>query len=1478
MLMRKSLAALGLLLLLAGVAHAQVFALTGSMSTARDTSTATPLNNGMVLIVGGYDNGVVITTAELYNPTTGVFTLTGSPNIARAGQTATLLNNGMVLIAGGATSLTAELYDPATGTFTMTAGPMHGGETSATLLQNGMVLMVGGTSAGPNAELYNPATGLFTTTGSLNTSRCLQSATLLNNGKVLIAGGYNDGTFCDSGTTNPLASAELYNPSTGTFAPTGSMSTGRIYHSATLLQNGNVLIAGGDGTSNVLASAQIYNPSTGAFTNTGSLHTARSSHTATLLNNGQVLVAGGVSNTGGVYLASAELYSPSGGTFATTGNMTVTRAVQTATLLANGMVLVAGGDSSTAPPFILASAELYNPAGAFTATGSLNAARDNHSATLLPNGAVLIAGGYNGTSVLGSAELYNPATGTFAITGTMVAARTEHTGTLLQNGLVLIAGGSNGSTVLSSAELYNPSTGTFSATTGSLHTARELATATLLPNGTVLIAGGTNGSTSLSSAELYNPSTGTFTPTTGSLNTARAGATATLLGADGTTVLITGGFNGSSYFKTAELYNTVGETFTLVQVNMNKERAYHTATELTAGTVLLIGGCNICGSGGGYLNTAEVYTGGFAFTNGNMNKERASQTATLLGDGIVLVAGGYNCVPSSCYLNTAEWYNPSTGDFAYTTGNMLNARAYHTATLLQDGTVLLTGGYNGTSYLSAAELYGFTPSTPVISALSPSSGAIGASVTITGANFSPIQGTVKFGSIVATVTSWTAGSIRVTVPAGATTSSVVVWTSGLASNGVSFTVVPAPSITSLNTLSGPVGTPVVISGANFGSTQGTGSVTFNGVAVSPSNITNWSASSITANVPPGATTGNVIVQAGGVGSNPKPFTVTPFIVILNPTSGAVGSSVSILGTNFGAAQLTSTVTFNGLSAGTTTTWNDGNITVNVPSGATSGSIVVTVAGFGSNSAPFTVLPTPNITNLSVTTGAAGNPVTMTGTNFGSPQGSSTVTFNGLSAGTASSWSAGSITVNVPAGATTGNVVVTVSGVPSNGLRFTVTSPAITSLNPTAAELGVSVTINGVNFGSSQGSSTVTFNGVSGGTAPTWTATAITLNVPNGATTGNAVVTVSGIASNGFPFTVLPTPGPTNAYYYIQDSLGTTRVIATISGSTATLCYDADYYPYGGERAYTNSCAQNYKFTGQERDPESNLDNFIARYFSSMAGRFVSPDPMGMSVADASNPQSWNQYTYVTNNPESLVDPTGLDGEDDGGGDDGGGSGGCFLGCGGGGPSGPIWIEAGPLPGVPNFPRTLSGGIDWQTLILGPACGGGLAGNPCILSGFPAYDLCLDRGGKPIPCTDPAATTDCSNLETQAQNSTCGLVYPPPPPPPPPPAVIMRAGPPKSDYCGHQADIAAAEELVPGLANVLDKDYTPTPKQLGKEALDVASEAAATSSVLRRIRAATGFPMSVTSKVLDYLGYFGAAVTAYQTMRAAQNEYSACMNR
>jgi len=318
------------------------------------------------------------------------------------------------------------------------------------LLSDGRVLVVtGNTSDGPvaSAELYDPASGIWTATGRLGFSVLGHTATLLPNGKVLVAGG----VFLVD-----YSSAELYDPATETWTATGSMTGSRYDHTATLLPNGKVLVAGGftrpaGSSGHPLATAEIYDPASGTWMTTGSMALARTSHTATLLPNGKVLVAGG-----DYMFGSVELYDPASGTWATTGNLPGFGLVgHTATLLSNGKVLVAGGGDTGQT---LARAELYDPAtGTWTATGSLATGRSFHTATLLSSNQVLVVGGYPSDGIpLVSAELYDPASETWMATGSLATARTSHTATLLSSNQVLVAGGLHDASgdPVASAELY----------------------------------------------------------------------------------------------------------------------------------------------------------------------------------------------------------------------------------------------------------------------------------------------------------------------------------------------------------------------------------------------------------------------------------------------------------------------------------------------------------------------------------------------------------------------------------------------------------------------------------------------------------------------------------------------------------------------------------------------------------------------------------------------------------------------------------------------------------------------------------------------------------------------------------------------------------------------------------------------------------------------------------------------------------------
>jgi Putative Ig domain/Kelch motif len=368
------------------------------------------------VVVGDASSRPAITSVGALLSLRGFFA-TGAMFAARTGHTATRLTRlagDRVLVAGGssgtASLASAELYDTVLGTFAPTGSMNVAREGhSAVELADGRVLVVGGCTTGPtgctalaSAEIYDPATGTFTLTGSMTTPRTDLAAALVGE-KVLVAGGfwYDPITF----TEHFLREAELFQPSPvaalGTFSPTSPMTAARRYPMTAVLSDGSVLVAGGSSAAGILATAEIYDPAASAFTPTGAMSAPREWGTATTLAFGDVLVAGGL---GTAFIPGADRYDPATGTFAPSGPLNVARAFQTAALLLTGEVLVAGGTGAGA------TAEIYDPvAGLFTTAPSMTVARSRQTATLLPDGTVLVAGGTGGTGALSSAEIWGPA-------------------------------------------------------------------------------------------------------------------------------------------------------------------------------------------------------------------------------------------------------------------------------------------------------------------------------------------------------------------------------------------------------------------------------------------------------------------------------------------------------------------------------------------------------------------------------------------------------------------------------------------------------------------------------------------------------------------------------------------------------------------------------------------------------------------------------------------------------------------------------------------------------------------------------------------------------------------------------------------------------------------------------------------------------------------------------------------------------------
>lgn len=388
--------------------------------------------------VSGIAVAACVVAMLLVARTSGAAEPSDAPTLARLIPTANLLSDGRVLVAGGLgiapegpvkVLASADVWDPTIDSFEPTAslGEARYGHT-ASLLPDGKVLIAGGIGGGDDlaslrslatAETWDPVTGRFATGAPLAEARAIHSATVLDDGRVLLAGGRR---IPASGHQDPLgilATAELWDPATAVSTPVGSLVDARFGHTATRLADGRVLIVGGQDGSGNLGSAELWDPATGTATRVGALADARSGHTATLLRDGRVLVVGGLGTPG--ELASTELWDPATGAFTATDPLTGTRISHTATLLADGRVLVVGGQRAGQA---LASAELWDPTSAgFVPTGSLLEARFGHTATLLADGRVLIVGGPSGAGDLASAELWDPLAGTFGPASPRVAVR-----------------------------------------------------------------------------------------------------------------------------------------------------------------------------------------------------------------------------------------------------------------------------------------------------------------------------------------------------------------------------------------------------------------------------------------------------------------------------------------------------------------------------------------------------------------------------------------------------------------------------------------------------------------------------------------------------------------------------------------------------------------------------------------------------------------------------------------------------------------------------------------------------------------------------------------------------------------------------------------------------------------------------------------------------------------------------------------------
>lgn len=651
---RSFVYAAALCLGLASVAQATGWQSAGFISGARSQHTATELPNGRVLIAGGFDGSVAMNTTRFYDPITR--NPSAGPDLPgpnRMGHTATLLRNGQVLIAGGS---------------------------------NGN----SGSSSTHSTMTFDAGTGQFMAAGNLVSARSQHTATLLQDGRVFVMGGDQNGTA--------ISVAEIYDPATRTWVQntnTLGASAARLDHTATLLPDGRVLVAGGRNAIGALNSVYIWNPVDSQWTEGPVMPGGpRWGHTATLLPGGKVIFAGG-RGTANTYKPLADVYDSNSGTWEVSVVHTP-RYQHTATLLPDGRVLIAGGIDAAG---YVGGSEVYSPASGFTHYPSLMTPRRQHTALLLHTGTVLVAGGMGGFSGMDYAESTHPAIFTQRPTANLPQDRREHTATLTPSGHVYIAGGSASGQPTASVLRYRPENGVASAAwlgAAPMAQARIRHTQTLLGNGRILLAGGTSAGSATASADLYQVTADTLTSASSMLQ-ARYSHTATLLPSGG--VLVTGG-NGSNLtpLGTTEIYNPASNQW-LATASMSAGRSGHTATRLPDGRVMVTGGVS---DGAAELASVEFYlpaTGQWS-PGPAMDQPRSGHHAVLLQNGGLLVLHGD--------LSSAQIFNPATN--AWTAAALPQTRrSRYTATLLPDGRVFVAGGsvMAGTSIVDSVrtELY-----------------------------------------------------------------------------------------------------------------------------------------------------------------------------------------------------------------------------------------------------------------------------------------------------------------------------------------------------------------------------------------------------------------------------------------------------------------------------------------------------------------------------------------------------------------------------------------------------------------------------------------------------------------------------------------------------------------------------------------------------------------------------------------------------
>jgi gliding motility-associated-like protein len=780
----------------------------------------------------------------------------------------------------------------------------------------------------------------------------------------------------------------------------------------------------------------------------------------------------------------------------------------------------AGGSVTSAGTFTLSTASAPNAqqGAKLVGTGNTGAAQQGYAVSLSSDGTTAIVGGFADNSSQGAVWIY---TRTGAIwsqqgaklvgTGNTGAAQQGWAVSLSADGNTAIVGGNQDNSSLGAAWIYTRSGTTWSQQgtklvgTGIIGIARQGSSVSLSADGTTAILGGIGDNSFVGAAWIFTRSGTTWSQQgakivgTGNTGAANQGWSVSL-SSDGNTAIV-GGMNDNSQKGAAWIYTRSASTWSqqgakLVGTGIIGIALQGQSVSLSAdGNTAIVGG----GSDNDNQGTAWIFT--------RSGTTWSQQGTKLAGTGIIGIANQGRAVSLSA-----------------------------------DGTTAILGGIADNSSQGAVWIYTHVPP-PTIASFTPTSAASGATVTLTGTNFTGAT-EVSFGGTAATSFNIVSSTSITAVIAAGTSGNVSVTTPGGTGTLAGFTFIPAPTITSFTPTSAGSTTTVTLTGTDF---TGATAVSFGGTAATSFNVV--SATSITAVVAAG-TSGNVSVTTPGGTGVLAGFTFIPAPVITSftPTSAATGATVTLIGTNFTGA---TAVSFGGTAATSFNVVSATSITAVVAAG-TSGNVSVTTPGGTGVLAGFTFIPAPVITSFTPTNAASGATVTLTGTNF---TGATALSFGGTAATSFNVVSASSITAVVAAG-TSGNVSVTTPGGTGVLAGFTfIPAPVITSFTPTSAATGATVTLTGTNF---TGATALSFGGTAATSFNVVSATSITAVVPAG-TSGNISVTTPSGTGVLAGFTFIPAPVINS---FTPTSAGSTTTV-TLTGTNFT---GATALSFGGTAA------------------------------------------------------------------------------------------------------------------------------------------------------------------------------------------------------------------------------------------------------------------------------------------------------------------------